>query len=131
MDFQPLDAAHDPTHTMFATTQGFVDYSVGADVPNPGSLDKLSPLMTSIYQVLHLAGDQTQAADDLCNAAKDPWNALRMSRLIIQHESEWANSDKWKQLIAAIEARTGLGPNTPRNRNGSKSWSGGMRSRLA
>ncbi|WP_133667656.1 hypothetical protein [Paraburkholderia sp. BL10I2N1] len=100
MDFQPLDAAHDPTHTMFATTQGFVDYSVGADVPNPGSLDKLSPLMTSIYQVLHLAGDQTQAADDLCNAAKDPWNALRMSRLIIQHESEWANSDKWKQLIA-------------------------------
>ncbi|RKT13440.1 putative chitinase [Paraburkholderia sp. RAU2J] len=107
VDFQPLDDEHDPTHTMFATTQGFVDYSVGADVPNPGSLDKLSPLMTSIYQALHLAGDQTQAADDLCNAANDPWNALRMSRLIIQHESEWANPDKWKQLIAAIEAHTG------------------------
>ncbi|QXE07345.1 chitinase (plasmid) [Paraburkholderia sprentiae WSM5005] len=110
VDFLPLDDAHDPTHTMFATTQGFVDYSVGADVPNPGSLDKLSPLMTSIYQTLNLAGDQTQAADDLRNAANDPWNALRMSRLIIQHESEWANPDKWKQLIAAIETRTGPRP---------------------
>ncbi|WP_429403975.1 hypothetical protein [Paraburkholderia sp. MM5482-R1] len=110
VDFQPLDDEHDPTHTMFATTQGFVDYSVGADVPNPGSLDKLSPLMTSIYQALHLAGDQTQAANDLRNAANDPWNALRMSRLIIQHESEWANPDKWKQLIAAIEAHTGPRP---------------------
>ncbi|MBB5459700.1 chitinase [Paraburkholderia sp. Cpub6] len=107
VDFQPLDDEHDPTHTMFATTQGFVDYTTNADVPNPGSLDKLSPLMTSIYQALHLAGDQTQAANDLRNAANDPWNALRMSRLIIQHESEWANPDKWKQLIAAIEARTG------------------------
>ncbi|RKT13442.1 putative chitinase [Paraburkholderia sp. RAU2J] len=107
VDFQPLDDEHDPTHTMFATTQGFVDYTANADVPNPGSLDKLSPLMTSIYQALHLAGDQTQAADDLRNAANDPWNALRMSRLIIQHESEWANPDKWKQLIAAIEAHTG------------------------
>lgn len=95
---------------MFATTQGYVDYSIGADVPNPGSKDKLSPLMTSIYEALQLAGDANQAADDLRNAANDPWTALRMSRLIIQHESEWANPDKWEQLIAVIEARTGPKP---------------------
>jgi hypothetical protein len=110
VDFRPLDDEHDPTHTMFATTQGFVDYSVGADVPDAGALNKLSPLMSSIYRALNLAGDPARAADDLRNASNDPWTALRMSRLIIQHESEWANPDKWKQLIAAIEQRTGLKP---------------------
>uniref|UniRef100_UPI0018EC46CA N-acetylmuramidase family protein n=1 Tax=Ralstonia sp. ASV6 TaxID=2795124 RepID=UPI0018EC46CA len=29
------------------------------------------------------------------------------SRLIIKHESEWANPDKWKQLTGAIEEKTG------------------------
>ncbi|WP_429443931.1 glycoside hydrolase family 19 protein [Paraburkholderia sp. 40] len=107
VDFQTLDDEHDPTHTMFATTKGFVDYATGADVPDAGSLGKLSALMSSIYQALNLGGDPAQAADGLRNAANDPWTALRMSRLIIQHESEWANPDKWKQLIAAIEQRTG------------------------
>lgn len=110
VDFQPLDDEHEPTHTMFATTNGFVDYSIGADVPDAGSLGKLSPLMTSIYQALNLAGDRAQAADDLRNASSGPWTALRMSRLIIQHESEWANPEKWKELIAAIEQRTGPKP---------------------
>ncbi|MEX3786340.1 glycoside hydrolase family 19 protein [Paraburkholderia sp. BR14374] len=110
VDFKTLDDEHELTHTMFATTNGFVDYSIGADVPNAGSLDRLSPLMTSIYQALNLAGDRAQAADDLRNASSDPWTALRMSRLIIQHESEWANPEKWKQLIAAIEHRTGPKP---------------------
>ncbi|NUY30759.1 chitinase [Paraburkholderia sp. JPY303] len=110
VDFKTLDDEHEPTHTMFATTNGFVDYSIGADVPDVGSLGKLSPLMTSIYQALKLAGDRAQAADDLRNASSDPWTALRMSRLIIQHESEWANPHKWKQLIAAIEQRTGPKP---------------------
>ncbi|WP_262421314.1 glycoside hydrolase family 19 protein [Paraburkholderia sp. UCT31] len=107
VDFQTLDDEHDPTHTMFATTNGFVDYAMGADVPDAGSLGKLSALMSSIYQALNLGGDPARAADGLRNAANDPWTALRMSRLIIQHESEWANPDKWKQLIAAIEQRTG------------------------
>ncbi|WP_429443927.1 glycoside hydrolase family 19 protein [Paraburkholderia sp. 40] len=110
VDFQTLDDEHDPTHTMFATTNGFVDYAMGADVPDAGSLGKLSALMSSIYQALNLGGDPAQAADGLRNAANDPWTALRMSRLIIQHESEWANPDKWKQLIAAIEQRTGPKP---------------------
>ncbi|MGF6260797.1 putative chitinase [Paraburkholderia youngii] len=110
VDFKTLADEHEPTHTMFATTNGFVDYSIGADVADAGSLGKLSPLMTSIYQALNLAGDRAQAADDLRNASSDPWTALRMSRLIIQHESEWANPDKWKQLIAAIEQRTGPKP---------------------
>ena len=106
VDFQPLEDLHDPTHTMFATTKGYVDYSTGAAVPEPGSLDKLSPLMQQIYQALSLTGDSRQAADTLCDAANHPWIALRMSRLIIRHESEWANPDKWKQLVAEIETRT-------------------------
>ncbi|CAE6724489.1 chitinase [Paraburkholderia haematera] len=107
VDFQPLDDAHDPTHTMFATTKAFVDYSMGANVPEPGALAKLSPLMASIYRALYPTGDGSKAADELCAAAENPWTALRMSRLIIRHESEWANPDKWKQLIAEIEKRTG------------------------
>ncbi len=110
VDFQTFDDSYDPAHTMFATAKGFVDYSIGADVSKPESLDKLSPLTTAIYQALYPTGDGTQAADDLRNAASDPWTALRMSRLIVRHESEWSNTDKWKQLIAAIEERTGPRP---------------------
>ncbi|RDK01853.1 glycoside hydrolase family 19 protein [Paraburkholderia lacunae] len=105
--FQILWDAHDPTHTMFATTKAFVDHASGADVPEPAALGKLSPLMASIYRALYPTGDGSRAAGDLCAAAEDPWTALRMSRLIIRHESEWANPDKWKQLIAEIEKQTG------------------------
>jgi predicted chitinase len=110
VDFQTLEDAHDPTHTMFATTKGYVDYASGAPVPDAGSLDKLSPLMQSIYQALGLTGDRSQAAGRLCDAANHPWIALRMSRLIIKHESEWANPGKWKQLVAEIETQTGPQP---------------------
>ena len=57
VDFVPLEDAHDPTHTMFATTKAYVDYSMQADVPNPGSLDKLSLLMASVYRALFTTGD--------------------------------------------------------------------------
>ncbi len=107
VDFQTLEDPHDPTHTMFATTKAFVDYSIGADVPEPEALGKLSPLMASIYRALYPTGDGGRAASDLCTAAGDPWTALRMSRLIIKHESEWANPGKWKQLVAEIEKETG------------------------
>jgi predicted chitinase len=107
VDFQTLEDAHDPTHTMFATTKAFVDYAIGADVPEPGALGKLSPLMASIYRALYPTGDGSRTADELCAAAEHPWTALRMSRLIIKHESEWANPDKWKRLIAEIEKQTG------------------------
>jgi predicted chitinase len=107
VDFQILEDAHDPTHTMFATTKAFVDYAIGRDVSDAGALGKLSPLMTSIYRTLYPTGDGSRAADDLCVAADDPWIALCMSRLIVKHESDWANPDKWKQLIAEIEKQTG------------------------
>lgn len=107
VDFRTLEDAHDPTHTMFATTKAFVDYAIGADVPEPGALGNLSLLMASIYRALYPTRDGSRAADELCAAAEDPWTALRMSRLIIKHESEWANPDKWKQLIAEIEKQTG------------------------
>ncbi|WP_216854968.1 chitinase [Burkholderia sp. L27(2015)] len=107
VDFQTFEDAHDPTHTMFATPKAFVDYASGADVPDAGALGKLSPLMATIYRALYTTGDGSQAADELCVAAHDPWTSVRMSRLIIKHESEWANPGKWKQLIAEIEKRTG------------------------
>jgi predicted chitinase len=107
VDFLPLEDAHDPAHTMFATTKAFVDYASGAGVPEPGALGKLSPLMASIYRALYPTGDGSRAADELRAAAENPWTALRLSRLIIRHESEWANPDKWKQLIAEIEKQTG------------------------
>ncbi|UBM11615.1 glycoside hydrolase family 19 protein [Cupriavidus metallidurans] len=102
-----FDDPHDPTHTMFATTKAYIDYSLGADVPAPGALAKLSPLMAKVYRAIYATGDGSQAADELCDAANDPWRALRMSRLIIKHESEWANPAKWRRLIQEIEAQTG------------------------
>ncbi|WP_420991657.1 glycoside hydrolase family 19 protein [Cupriavidus sp. 30B13] len=107
VDFETFDDPHDQTHTIFATTNAYVDYRMGADVPERASLGKLSPLMTSVYSALYPSGDPSRAADELCTAAEDPWRALRMSRLIIKHESEWANPEKWKQLVSEIEERTG------------------------
>lgn len=106
IDFDTLEHAHDPTHTLFAATQSYVDYVTGADVPESAALSKLSPLMTAIYRAIYPAHDDKRAADELCCVANDPWRALTMSRLIIKHESEWANPAKWKRLVEALgEAR--------------------------
>lgn len=101
---------HDSTHTMFATAKAYVDYSMGADVPAPAAMSKLSQLMVKIYRAIFPRGDGGQAADELCAATDDPWRALRVSRLIIKHESEWANPNKWQQLIREIEEHTGPQP---------------------
>jgi hypothetical protein len=39
-----------------------------------------------------------------------PWLMQAASRLIVKHESEWANPSKWKQLIAEMEKQTGPKP---------------------
>lgn len=106
IDFDTLEHAHDPTHTLFAATHSYVDYVTGADVPESAALSKLSPLMTAIYRAIYAGHDDRRAADELCCVANDPWRALTMSRLIIKHESEWANPAKWKRLVEALgEAR--------------------------
>lgn len=107
VDFEVLHDPHDPTHTIFASTQAYVDYSTGADVPNTGAIDKLSPLMQAVCRQLYATGDGSQAANDLCVASQDAWAAMRASRLIVRHESEWANPDKWTQLITEIEKKVG------------------------
>jgi predicted chitinase len=115
VDFEPLDDSHDPTHSIFANAQAYVDYLRQAPIPNAGSLDKLNPLMRQVCKAVFTTGDGAQAADELCNAANSepnayPWLMRRMSRLIVKHESEWANPQKWKQLIAEMEKHTGPQP---------------------
>ncbi|WP_019450572.1 hypothetical protein [Cupriavidus sp. BIS7] len=103
IDFECLDDSHDPTHTMFGTTKAYVDYSLGEDVPAPADMKKLNPLMAKIYRAIYQRGDGSQAADELRMITDDPWRAMRVSRLIIKHESEWANPGKWRQLIQLIQ----------------------------
>ncbi len=111
IDFDPsLEDTHDPTHTIFATTKAYVDYVIRRDVPDRAAITKLSPLMMTVYRTIFPRGDGSQAADDLCVADEDQWRALRLSRLIIKHESEWANPAKWQQLIQEIEEETGPKP---------------------
>ncbi|MGF6813429.1 hypothetical protein OKW33_000235 [Paraburkholderia atlantica] len=116
IDFECHDEDHDPTHTIFANTGDYVDYALGIDVSDAGSLGKLSPLMAAIYRVLYPGGDGLYAADELCSAGSSPqhsgfpWAAFRASRLIAKHESEWANPAKWQALVRAIEQRTGHRP---------------------
>lgn len=107
VDFEILHDPHDSTHTIFASTQAYVDYATGADVPNAGAIDKLNPLMQAVCRQLYATGDGSQAANDLCVASQDAWAAMRASRLIVKHESEWANPDKWNQLITEIEKKVG------------------------
>ncbi|GAB5095809.1 hypothetical protein YK56LOC_15250 [Caballeronia sp. HLA56] len=115
VDFSCIDDAHDPAHSMFATTQAWVDYAGHANVPHAKSLTKLSPMMRTIYRVLFPQGDGSGAADDMCvsyagESGHYPWLMQRASRLIVKHESEWANPDKWKQLYAEIERVAGRTP---------------------
>lgn len=102
IDFRTLERAHDATHTLFATAQSYADYVREADVPDPAALSKLNPLMADIYSAIYAAQDNRRAADELCCAADDPWRFLAMSRLILKHESEWANPAKWKRLVEAL-----------------------------
>ncbi|MCA8016931.1 glycoside hydrolase family 19 protein [Burkholderia metallica] len=112
IDFQCVADAHDPAHTIFATTQAWVDYASGANVDDLASRSKLSPLMLKVYDALFTAGDGKRAADELCALSRTehggyPWVMQAASRLIVKHESEWANPSKWKQLIAELEKQTG------------------------
>ncbi|WP_233834729.1 glycoside hydrolase family 19 protein [Paraburkholderia sp. ZP32-5] len=116
VDFVCHDEDHDPTHTIFAASQDYVDYKTDKQTPNPGSKDKLSPLMAAIYSELFPTGDGAHAADELADIGQGPqgsgfpWVAFRASRLIPKHESEWANPAKWQELVSAIEQHTGPKP---------------------
>jgi hypothetical protein len=116
IDFACHDESHDPAHTIFATPGDYVDYALGTERSDSGSLRKLSPLMAAIYRDLCPTGDGFDAADYLCGLGQDtagtgfPWSAFRASRLIPKHASEWANPEKWQELIGLIEQRTGPKP---------------------
>ncbi|NIE55018.1 MULTISPECIES: glycosyl hydrolase 108 family protein [unclassified Burkholderia] len=115
IDFECVADTHDPAHTIFATTQKWVDYASGANVADHASRSNLSPLMSKVYDALFTKGDGKQAADELCTLSQTerggyPWLTQAASRLIVKHESEWANPSKWKQLIAELEKKTGPKP---------------------
>ncbi|HDR9046113.1 TPA: glycoside hydrolase family 19 protein [Burkholderia vietnamiensis] len=106
IDFECVSDAHDPTHTIFATTQKWVDYTNGD--ANLAAQANLSPLMLKVYDRLFKKGDGKQAASELSTLSQTerggyPWLMQAASRLIVKHESEWANPGKWKQLIAALD----------------------------
>jgi predicted chitinase len=110
VDFKTLEEAHDPTHTMFASAQGWIDYKLDAPVPDVAALAKLSPAANEIYRAAYPTGSGAQAADELRKASKDKWRQLILSRLIVRHESEWANPAKWDSLFAQVEERTAHDP---------------------
>ncbi|RQR49646.1 glycoside hydrolase family 19 protein [Burkholderia sp. Bp9126] len=115
IDFECVADAHDPAHTIFATTSKWVDYATGANVADVASRSNLSPLMLKVYDTLFTKGDGRQAADELCTLSQTerggyPWLIQAASRLIVKHESEWANPSKWKQLVAELEKQTGSKP---------------------
>jgi predicted chitinase len=112
IDFRCIEDAHDATHTIFADPAGWIDYATHADVADTASRLKLSPLMLKVYDALFTRGDGRQAAVELCSLSKTerggyPWLVQAASRLIVKHESEWANPSKWKKLIAELDQREG------------------------
>ncbi|MEK6348860.1 MAG: glycoside hydrolase family 19 protein [Burkholderia sp.] len=112
IDFRCLADEHDPTHTIFATAQAWADYVSRADAADIASSSKLSPLMRKVYDSLFTSGDGKHAADELCALSQTdrggyPWQMQAASRLIVKHESEWANPEKWKILAVELERRGG------------------------
>ncbi|GAB7534248.1 hypothetical protein BGC_04530 [Burkholderia sp. 3C] len=112
VDFQCLSDAHDSSHTIFANPQAWFDYASQAGVADPAAQSKLSPLMRQVHDALFAKGDGMRAADALCQLTRMehagyPWGARAASRLIVRHESEWANPSKWAPLINVLEQETG------------------------
>ncbi|QTO46859.1 glycoside hydrolase family 19 protein [Burkholderia latens] len=115
VDFEPVADTYNPAHTIFETARQWVDYASRADVADLASRSKLNPLMLKVYDALFMKGDGKQAVDELCTLAQTerggyPWLMQAASRLIVRHDSEWANPSKWKQLIAELEKQTGAKP---------------------
>lgn len=116
VDFECHDEDHDPTHTIFASTSDYVNYSRNSGAPGLGSISKLSPLMSALYRALYPNGDGVDAVGELRGAGQNPpesafpWVGFRASRLIPKHESEWANPAKWHALVSAIEEHSGPQP---------------------
>ncbi|WP_230954352.1 glycoside hydrolase family 19 protein [Burkholderia stagnalis] len=115
IDFECLADDHDPAHTIFATTQKWGDYARGADIADLAARSNLSPLMLKVYDALFTTGDGAQAAVELCMLSQTerggyPWLMQAASRLIVKHESEWANPSKWNQLIVELEKKTEPNP---------------------
>lgn len=116
VDFECHDEDHDPTHTIFASTNDYVNYATGRGAPDLGSVSKLSALMSALYRALYPNEDGVDAVGRLRGAAQNPpesafpWVGFRTSRLIPKHESEWANPAKWQDLVSAIEEHSGPQP---------------------
>ncbi|WP_244166659.1 glycoside hydrolase family 19 protein [Burkholderia anthina] len=112
VDFECVADDHDPAHTIFATIPKWFEYMSRAEIAERASRSKLSPLMLKVYDILFKTGDGEQAADELCMLSRAgrggyPWLIQAASRLIVRHESEWANPSKWNQLIAELKKREG------------------------
>lgn len=116
VDFQVLKQAHDPTHTMFASASAFMDFRLNESVPNAAALDKLSPLAGEIYRVAFPSGAGENAADELPHAYTNEWRQLALSRLVVKHESEWANPAKWDDLFEEMETRASAKRELPEER---------------
>lgn len=116
VDFECHDEDHDPTHTIFASTNDYVNYATGSGAPDVGSVSKLSALMSALYRALYPNEDGVDAVGKLRGAAQNPpesafpWVGFRASRLVPKHESEWANPAKWQNLVSAIEEHSGPQP---------------------
>ncbi len=111
VDFACIDGAQDPAHTMFSRTKAWVDFASHTGAADAKALSKLSPMMQAVYRKLFPQGDGSRAADDLCLAYAGesghyPWLMQAASRLIVKHESEWTNPQKWRQLYTEIENAT-------------------------
>ncbi|MEK6425317.1 MAG: hypothetical protein V4801_37550 [Burkholderia gladioli] len=115
VDFQCIADSHDASHTIFASPRAWLDHASDPAVPETAARSKLSPLMREVYDALFASGDGKRAADELCQLSRVerggyPWIAQAASRLIVRHESEWANPSKWAALINVLENETGPRP---------------------
>ena len=112
IDFRCLADDHDAAHTIFATVEGWAAYQKDMSSADTAGRSKLSPLMLKVYDALFTRGNGELAADELCKLSQSvrggyPWLMQAASRLIVKHESEWANPAKWKQLISVLENTPG------------------------
>ncbi|VVE17090.1 hypothetical protein PCE31106_02931 [Pandoraea cepalis] len=112
VDFKCISEDHAPTNTIFADTANWIDFVTAPNASGAASRAKLSPTMQTVYDSIFTEGHGEQAAiqlRDLSAVSGDgyPWRMQAASRLIVKHESEWAVTEKWAALFAALKEQTG------------------------
>lgn len=104
IDFEPVKGDGGGNPTIFSTVDAWLDHMLCEDKPATGDVGKLKPLACGFYRALSPVRNESRAADEMRRIRANKWLALRASRLMPKHHSEWASESMFQEFFAKVLA---------------------------